>query len=134
MHNIKDLLKLYEYLYVLNKPLAVFLDGVLSALSKNNWWAVFVEDALYPHYWENIKRKGITRLDELDVGMLLKILLHNWGMISKHNKKFNYEKHALTKQVRDIRNFTAHPTETEVPNFAACFDRLGGLANLSGQT
>lgn len=124
MHNIKDLLKLYEYLYVLNKPLAGFLGGVLPALSKNNWWTMCVKEKLDIHDLEIIKRKDISRLDEFDMGMLLKILLRNWWKVNKYNKEFNNEKYELTKQVRDIRNFTAHPNETEIPNFAVYFDRL----------
>jgi hypothetical protein len=82
-----------------------------------------------------ITRKGITELYKLDIGVLLKILLHNWQDLSNlYKDKFDSRKEKLARNVRDIRNFTAHPSEEEVASadFIMYFEKLQKFADFIG--
>ncbi|MDR3047346.1 MAG: hypothetical protein LBU51_07015 [Bacteroidales bacterium] len=135
MQNIENLLKLYENLHALNKPLAELLSDVLPSLSVNNWWKDCVINKLEEQDVKLINRKRLTKLDELDIGILLKILINNWYTLANmYNTKFNTKKAKLTREIRDIRNFTAHPNETEVSSadFITYFERLQKFAEFIG--
>jgi hypothetical protein len=82
-----------------------------------------------------ITRDGITTLYELDIGVLLKILLHNWQDLSiLYKGRFDSRKEKLARNVREIRNFTAHPSEAAVAsaNFILYFEWLQKFADFLG--
>jgi hypothetical protein len=135
MDNIKTLLKLYENLHALAKPLAELLSNVLPSLSEDNWWKICVQNKLEERDLRILKKKGVKQLDELDVGLLLKILINNWyELTEKYNERFNTKKKKLTTQVKEIRNFAAHPTEKEISSadFISYFERLKIFAEFIG--
>jgi hypothetical protein len=134
MENVENLLKLYENLHALNKPLADLLNGLLPSL-KHDWWRECVIDRLDEQDIRIINRKGITELYEFDIGILLKILIRNWQDLSNMNRsEFNLRKEKLTRSVRDIRNFTAHPNEMDVSSadYITYFERLKKFAEFIG--
>jgi hypothetical protein len=134
MENVKNLLKLYERLHALNKPLADLLNELLPSLSPD-WWRTCVMGKIDEQDVRIITQKGITELYGLDMGVLLKILLHNWQDLSNlYKDKFDSRKEKLARNVRDIRNFTAHPSEADVASadFMACFERLQKFAAFIG--
>jgi hypothetical protein len=81
MENVKNLLKLYENLHALNKPLADLLNELLSFLSPD-WRRTWVMGKRDEQDVRMITAKGITGLYKLDMGVLLKILIHNWQDLS----------------------------------------------------
>ncbi|GHV46033.1 hypothetical protein AGMMS49546_33290 [Spirochaetia bacterium] len=134
MKNVKILLKLYENLHALNKPLADLLNELLPSLSPD-WWRVCVMGKIDEQDVRIITRDGITELYELDMGILLKILIHNWQDLSNlYKDKFDPRKEKLARNVRDIRNFTAHPSEAAVASadFIMYFERLQKFAEFIG--
>jgi hypothetical protein len=134
MENVKNLLKLYENLHALNKPLADLLNALLPSLSPD-WWRTCVMGKIDELDVRIITQRGITELYELDMGVLLKILLHNWQDLSNlYKDKFDSRKERLTRNVREIRNFTAHPSEADVASadFIMYFERLQRFADFIG--
>jgi hypothetical protein len=134
MENVKYLVKLYENLHALNKPLADLLNELLPSLSPD-WWRECVLGKIDDQDVRIVTRRGITELYELDMGILLKILLHNWQDLSNlYKEKFDSRKEKLAKNVREIRNFTAHPSEEDVAsaNFILYFERLQKFAEFLG--
>ncbi|GHV27569.1 hypothetical protein AGMMS4952_09480 [Spirochaetia bacterium] len=134
MENVKNLLKLYENLHALNKPLADLLNELLPSLSPD-WWRICVIGKIDEQDVRIITRRGITELNELDMGVLLKILLHNWQDLSNMYKdRFDSRKEKLARNVREIRNFTAHPSEADVASadFIMYFERLQKFADFIG--
>ncbi|GHT53338.1 hypothetical protein FACS1894106_4080 [Spirochaetia bacterium] len=134
MENVKSLLKLYENLHALNKPLADLLNELLPSLSPD-WWRACVMEKIDVQDVEIINRRGIISLYELDMGFLLKILIRNWQDLSNlYKDKFDSRKEKLTRNVRDIRNFTAHPSEADVASadFIMYFENLQKFAVFIG--
>jgi hypothetical protein len=134
MENVKNLLTLYENLHALNQPMAKLLNELLPSLSPD-WWRTCVMGKIDEQDVRIITRKGITELYELDMGVLLKILLHNWQDLSNlYNDKFDSRKEKLARNVREIRNFTAHPSEADVASadFIMYFERLQKFAVFIG--
>ncbi|GHV87164.1 hypothetical protein AGMMS50255_4600 [Spirochaetia bacterium] len=153
MENVKNLLKLYENLHALNKPLADLLNELLPSLSPEpsaeacfpkgsfgrgsppDWWRTCVMEKMYEQDAAIITREGVTTLYELDMEFLLKILIRNWQDLSNlYKDKFDSRKKELTMNVRNIRNFTAHPSEAAVASadFIMYFERLQRFAVFIG--
>jgi hypothetical protein len=136
MEQVKSLLKLYENLHALNKPLADLLNGLLPSLSPD-WWRACVMEKMYEQDVAIITREGITNVYEFDMEFLLKILIRNWQDLSNLDKaKFDSRKRELAMNVRNIRNFTAHPSEAAVASadFIMYFERLQRFAVFIGTT
>jgi hypothetical protein len=135
MENLENLLKLYENLHSLNKPLADLLTKILPSLSQSNWWNECVVNKLNKQDRNILFRKKISMLDELDIGILLKILINNWqGLSYIDEDKYNAQKIKQAIKVKEIRNFIAHPTEKEVSetDFIAYFECLQKFAEFIG--
>ncbi|GHT94625.1 hypothetical protein FACS1894141_1640 [Spirochaetia bacterium] len=136
MENVKSLLKLYENVHALNKPLADRLNALLPSLSPY-WWRTCVMGKIDEQDVRIITRRNITTLYELDMGVLLKILIHNWQDLSHlYKDTFNSRKEKLARDVREIRNFTAHPSEADVASadFSTYFEWLQRFAVFIGTT
>jgi hypothetical protein len=134
MDDTKYLLKLYEYLYSLNKPFVEYLENVLSLLHKNDWWDICVINILDENDLKKINKKKIKELNELDISILIKILIRNWKELSLINKNFNKKDFILINKIKDIRNFIAHPNEKTVSstNLILYEEDLHKFANLIG--
>ena len=113
MESIRILQNTYERLFVLAKPVAIFLENNLPLIS-SQWKYECIDEVLKTEHKDGSVNYLNRNLQELDIYYLLKVLLdnHNWESLKNLNptnqffSQINYE---LLKDVREIRNTISHP-------------------------
>jgi molecular chaperone DnaK len=100
----RDIQSALEYAHA---ALVAYLDEYLPQLSENDWWRTSVILKLSVSQERLIKEKNITKLSQLDLSALLRVLDKNWYEISHENNLPRHGK-SLVNEVRNIRNRLAH--------------------------
>lgn len=113
MESIRILQNTYERLFVLAKPVAIFLENNLPLIS-SQWKYECIDEVLKTEYKDGTVNYLNRNLKELDIYYLLKVLLdnHNWNLLKNLtpiNPFFSETNNELLKDVREIRNTISHP-------------------------
>ena len=115
--------KLHEALLKTKITLASWLDDKLAVLDADYWHNLVVPKVSYNQKL-NIDRKHSTKLSQLDLAVLLRVLNKNWDDLSY---KFNIEDRIRNylNEVQDIRNRYAHMSDyPNAEDFARDVDTL----------
>ena len=71
-----------DLIRIATKELAAFLSTHLPALG-SQWWRTHVEEQLTYPQQQRVRERGLTRLDQLDLAALLRIVEKNWSELSQ---------------------------------------------------
>ena len=96
-----------EILKYMAKALCAYLEKSLPLLGADNWWKKYVLAELSYQQEQYVIQKGITKLSELDLAALLRVLDKNWYELSWKVSFPNDAKH-LMRKIISIRNKWAH--------------------------
>ena len=102
-----------EALDALSHQLIAVLADVLPRLSEG-WWREQVIDKLTYPQQGHIQTAGITRLEQLDLAALLRILDQNWHEIVVH-RAIPVATRNWVKETQTLRNRWAHAPATGLP-------------------
>lgn len=96
-----------KLLISLTKELQRLLSAWLPALVVDDWWGRYVLTSLSHMQRQQAEQRGISKLSELDLTALLRVLDQNWFELSNHA---NIPKEARNwlKETQSIRNRWAH--------------------------
>ena len=86
------------------------VDELLSQICHDGWWPKCVVGKLSFQQRQQIERWGISRLDQLDLAALLRILDQNWFELADL-RKWPYEGRNFVKEMQTVRNRWAHAQE-----------------------
>lgn len=107
-HNVPELLNQASVL------LCKALEELLSQICHDGWWSKCVVGKLSFQQRQQIERRGISRLDQLDLAALLRILDQNWFELADL-RKWPYEGRNFVKEMQTVRNRWAHAQVTTPP-------------------
>ena len=94
------------FLNEVSKKTSAYLDKILPEVD-NDWWVNCVLKYLSPSQIQQLKRRNISSLEELDLAALLRIFTSNWRAIyNRHNLPIEVLNYA--KELQTIRNKWAH--------------------------
>jgi superfamily II DNA or RNA helicase len=88
------------------------LQNLLPALSPQ-WWEACVKGKLSFQQRQHLERRGIKRLDQLDLAALLRIVDQNWYELAD-SRKWPYDGRNFVKEMQTVRNRWAH-AQVSVP-------------------
>ena len=89
------------------------LDSLLPGLDRD-WWKRCVIGKLSFQQRQHAERRGISRLDQLDLAALLRLVDQNWYDLA-HSQKWPYEGRNFVKEMQTVRNRWAHTQVAERP-------------------
>lgn len=94
----------------------VLSDWLQDKLSKlqEDWWDQLVLNNLSHHQIRDVESRGLTRLQNLDLAALLRLLDRNWYPISQ-NLQFTATDRNIAKEMQTVRNRWAHIEATGIP-------------------
>lgn len=79
----------------------------------DNYWEEIVLSNVSNIQRQNINSAGITKVDELDLAALLRVIDRNWFVIT--NSFFvNHKERSNVREMKDIRNSWAHIAATTI--------------------
>ena len=89
------------------------LEELLPPLS-DTWWESCVEEKLSFQQRQRVRQRGISRLDQLDLSALIRLVDQNWYELAD---LFNwqYESRNFVKEMQTVRNRWAHSEVTAPP-------------------
>ena len=82
------------------------LESLLPAVS-DSWWNECVKGKLSFQQRQHVDRRNVTRLDQLDLAALLRIVDGNWYELANHCN-WPYEARNFVKEMQTVRNRWAH--------------------------
>jgi len=98
--------KFSEFFHVITNQITIWLNDVLSNIDDSWWQTLVVSNLSYPQR-QRVERENITRLDQLDLAALVRIMDKNWYQISSAKKLTMHERHYV-KDMMNIRNRWSH--------------------------
>ncbi len=93
--------------------LCAALDTMLPKLTAQ-WWETCVKGKLSFQQRQHVERRGVTRLDELDLAALLRILDQNWFELADAYA-WPYDGRNYVKEMQTVRNRWAHAQVAQPP-------------------
>lgn len=119
-----------DLIRVASVELVRFLSTQLPELSQD-WWEKHVVDRLNFQQQRMVQERNYTRLEQLDLAALLRILDQNWYELSA-NLNLPREGRNWVKELQTVRNKWAHTSTEEAPASEAFrdADTLGRLLDL----
>ena len=89
------------------------LEELLPSLS-DTWWETCVESKLSFQQRQRVRQRSISRLDQLDLAALLRLVDQNWYELADlHN--WPYDGRNFVKEMQTVRNRWAHAEVTAPP-------------------
>ena len=89
------------------------LEKLLPSLS-DTWWETCVESKLSFQQRQRVRQRSISRLDQLDLAALLRLVDQNWYELADlHN--WPYDGRNFVKEMQTVRNRWAHAEVTTPP-------------------
>jgi len=97
----------------LDQSASVLIGYLYSILPKisDNWWEKTVVEKLTDVQKNTVKRKGIDKLDGLDIAALIRIFDMNWNEISQQYN-LSFEDRNILKEMQAVRNRWSHKPNT----------------------
>ena len=89
------------------------LEELLPSLS-DTWWETCVEARLSFRQRQRVRQRSISRLDQLDLAALLRLVDQNWYELADSNQ-WPYEARNFVKEMQTVRNRWAHAEVTSPP-------------------
>ena len=89
------------------------LEELLPPLS-DTWWESCVEAKLSFQQRQRVRQRGISRLDQLDLSALIRLVDQNWYELADLNN-WPYESRNFVKEMQTVRNRWAHSEVTAPP-------------------
>ena len=89
------------------------LEELLPPLS-DTWWESRVEAKLSFQQRQRVRQRGISRLDQLDLSALIRLVDQNWYELADLNN-WQYESRNFVKEMQTVRNRWAHSEVTAPP-------------------
>ena len=85
---------------------ADFLGDILPTMS-SDWWRDLVQPSFSYQQQQQVERRGIRSLDQLDLAALLRIIHRNWNELS-YKLNLPQDVRTLAREMQDVRNRWAH--------------------------
>ena len=95
-----------DLIRIATKQLAAFLSTHLPALG-SQWWRTRVEEQLTYPQQQRVRERGLTRLAQLDLAALLRIVEKNWSELSQ-TANVPREGRDWVRELQTVRNKWAH--------------------------
>ena len=114
-----------DLIRIATRELAAFLSTHLPALDPQ-WWTTHVEEQLTHRQHQWVRERGLTRLDQLDLAALLRIVDRNWYELSQ-TANLPREGRDWVRELQNVRNKWAHAS-TEQETFEDTFRDADTLA------
>jgi ATP-dependent helicase HepA len=107
-----------------------FLEAELPKLSQE-WWRGNVKDKLSYQQQRMVEEKGISRLEQLDLAALLRVMDQNWFEL-QNSLNLPFEGRNWVKEMQSVRNRWAHlsvekPGHSELYRDADTLERMLGI-------
>ena len=96
------------------------LQNLLPPLSPQ-WWEACVKGKLSFQQRQHLERRGIQRLDQLDLAALVRIVDQNWYELADSHK-WPYDGRNFVKEMQTVRNRWAH-AQVSAPPQGGCLPR-----------
>lgn len=96
------------------KVLCRALETMLTELDQN-WWARCVLGKLSFQQKQQAEQRGLSRLGQLDLAALLRVLDQNWDELAD-SRQWPYEKRNFLKEMQTVRNRWMHAPSTGFPD------------------
>ena len=103
---------MHDLIRIATRELASFLSTHLPTLGPQ-WWTTHVEEELTYTQQRWVRERGLTRLDQLDLAALLRIINRNWSELAR-TANLPREGQDWIREFQNMRNKWAHAsTEQE---------------------
>ncbi len=117
---------------IATREVAAFLSAHLPALG-SEWWAIHVEEHLSYTQRQRVRERGLTKLEQLDLAALLRIVDRNWFELAQ-TANLPREGRGWIRELQNVRNKWAHAsteqeavedTYRDADTLARCLRMLG---------
>ena len=97
-----------EMLDLTTKEMRKFLQRFKDQCkTQDKWWENYVERPISSLDLQNLRDKGVQKLDILDLSMMLRVMKFHWGSIQYDMNLSKSDKHLIV-EMQAIRNKNAH--------------------------
>ena len=126
---------MHDLIRIATRELASFLSTHLPTLGPQ-WWTTHVEEELTYTQQRWVRERGLTRLDQLDLAALLRIINRNWSELAR-TANLPREGQDWIREFQNMRNKWAHAsteqeavedTYRDADTLARCLRMLGAEA------
>ena len=123
---------MHDLIRIATRELASFLATHLPTLGPQ-WWTTHVEEELTYTQQRWVRERGLTRLDQLDLAALLRIINRNWSELAR-TANLPREGQDWAREFQNVRNKWAHAsteqeavedTYRDADTLARCLRMLG---------
>ena len=123
---------MHDLIRIATREVAAFLSAHLPALGPE-WWTTHVEGQLSYTQRQRVRERGLTKLEQLDLAALLRIVDRNWFELAQ-TTNLPREGRDWARELQNVRNRWAHAsteqeavedTYRDADTLARCLRMLG---------